>query len=54
MLTAAMRQELPGEPTDDIGAEQPRAKHPLCTGTWSLVVIPKPRVMAALCAVDRF
>jgi hypothetical protein len=54
MLTAAVRQELPGEPTDDIGAEPTARKAPPSAPVLGhLVVILKPRVMAALCAVDR-
>ena len=47
LLTAAMRQELPSGPTDDIDGEPPRAQNtPICTGTWPLDLDPKPPVTA--------
>jgi hypothetical protein len=42
LLTAAMRQELPSGPTDDIDGEPPRVQNtPICTGTWPLNLDPQ-------------
>ena len=42
LLTAAMRQELPSGPTDDIDGQPPHAQNtPICTATWPLNLDPQ-------------
>ena len=51
MLTVGMRKEPSSASglTDDIDGEPPRAQNTLvCTGTWHLTLIPKPRRTAAV------
>jgi hypothetical protein len=47
LLTAAIRQELPSGPTDDIDGEPPRAQNtPSAPVPGHLILIPKQHVTA--------